>query len=232
MSYQLNIKRTLGGLAGLGLLVGCLNTTDMESSGSPSALRGADSAADSAAGLGHGDKVGKKEYVCHIPPGNPANAHTLHIGYPAVDAHLAHGDSLGRCPEAGVSGSRKPCSGKVEGESRGHGKRITKDNDSVGFKVTLCHIPPENAEAAHTLSVGPAAVKAHLAHGDVLGSCEDDSYGSMSYVEQDDCVDGPGESGSGSGETGTGSGESGSGSGETGAGSDTSTVDTPVGTGT
>jgi hypothetical protein len=35
--------------------------------------------------------------VCHIPPGNPANAHTIRVGQPAVKAHLKHGDTLGAC---------------------------------------------------------------------------------------------------------------------------------------
>jgi len=39
----------------------------------------------------------KKVTICHIPPGNPENAHTLKIGAPAVRAHLAHGDYLGPC---------------------------------------------------------------------------------------------------------------------------------------
>jgi len=30
--------------------------------------------------------------ICHIPPGNPGNNHTISIGIPAVPAHLAHGD--------------------------------------------------------------------------------------------------------------------------------------------
>jgi len=40
---------------------------------------------------------GYKRVVCHIPPGNPQNAHTICIGQPAVAAHLAHGDYLGKC---------------------------------------------------------------------------------------------------------------------------------------
>ena len=39
----------------------------------------------------------KKTTVCHIPPGNPANEHTICVGDPAVKAHLAHGDKLGSC---------------------------------------------------------------------------------------------------------------------------------------
>lgn len=38
-----------------------------------------------------------KVKVCHIPPGNPANRHTIMISASAVDAHLAHGDFKGDC---------------------------------------------------------------------------------------------------------------------------------------
>jgi hypothetical protein len=37
--------------------------------------------------------------LCHIPPGNPNAAHTIQVGLPAVEAHLAHGDTEGPCPE-------------------------------------------------------------------------------------------------------------------------------------
>lgn len=40
-------------------------------------------------------------------------------------------------------------------------------------KVTICHLPPGNPNNAHTLQVGPPAVKAHLAHGDWIGDCDD-----------------------------------------------------------
>src|SRR6476646_5292720 len=39
----------------------------------------------------------KKTTVCHIPPGNPGNAHTICIGNAAVPAHLDHGDFVGTC---------------------------------------------------------------------------------------------------------------------------------------
>ncbi len=35
--------------------------------------------------------------LCHIPPGNPDNAHTIIVGTPAARAHLAHYDVLGEC---------------------------------------------------------------------------------------------------------------------------------------
>src|SRR3954471_21887996 len=46
----------------------------------------------------------KKTTVCHIPPGNPANEHTICVGDAAVPAHLAHGDVLGSCCGAGGGG--------------------------------------------------------------------------------------------------------------------------------
>ena len=40
----------------------------------------------------------KKTTICHIPPGNPDNAHTLCVGNAAVAAHVEHhGDALGPC---------------------------------------------------------------------------------------------------------------------------------------
>ena len=49
------------------------------------------------------DSHGKKDKVtiCHIPPGNPDNAHTKNVSGNAMNAHLAHGDSMGECPDNG-----------------------------------------------------------------------------------------------------------------------------------
>lgn len=49
-----------------------------------------------AAAAVHAASQGKVD-ICHIPPGNPANAHTINVSVNAVPAHLAHGDSLGAC---------------------------------------------------------------------------------------------------------------------------------------
>jgi len=35
--------------------------------------------------------------ICHIPPGNHGNAHTITISINALPAHLAHGDTIGPC---------------------------------------------------------------------------------------------------------------------------------------
>jgi hypothetical protein len=51
---------------------------------------------------------GKKVFVCHAPPGNPANWNTLSISVNAVPSHLGNhtGDRLGSCEQT-------PCSGTV-----------------------------------------------------------------------------------------------------------------------
>lgn len=43
----------------------------------------------------------EKVDICHRPPGNPANFHTITVGAPAVPAHLAHGDREGDCLAGG-----------------------------------------------------------------------------------------------------------------------------------
>lgn len=40
---------------------------------------------------------GNKIEICHIPPGNPSNAHTICVSPNALDVHLAHGDYEGPC---------------------------------------------------------------------------------------------------------------------------------------
>ncbi len=39
--------------------------------------------------------------ICHIPPGNPANSHTITIAESAWPAHQAHGDVQGACTNGG-----------------------------------------------------------------------------------------------------------------------------------
>jgi hypothetical protein len=39
--------------------------------------------------------------ICHYPPGNPGNRHEITIDASALNAHQAHGDTVGACPPAG-----------------------------------------------------------------------------------------------------------------------------------
>lgn len=39
-------------------------------------------------------------------------------------------------------------------------------------KVVICHVPPGNPDAAHTITVGAPAVEEHMGeHGDTMGPC-------------------------------------------------------------
>jgi len=45
------------------------------------------------------DQYEEKVTICHIPPGNPSNRHTIRVGASAVPAHLDHGDFEGPCED-------------------------------------------------------------------------------------------------------------------------------------
>ncbi len=181
--------------------------------------------------------------LCHVPSGNPDNAHAITVGASAVDAHLAHGDYLGECegrhpepdsdgdPDAvgdppgeaggpddnaeadggdaddesteadgpddpddvgdrpgeagdddedganddehGVTGGGGGAGGGGGGTPDPDGRR---DDDDKGDRenVVICHIPPGNPDRRYTITVGEAALEAHLAHGDLLGECDED----------------------------------------------------------
>lgn len=72
--------------------IGCGHAVDDEGFGE------VDSAVKKGSGGSGGGGPADKVVICHIPPGNPANAHTIVVGAAAVPAHLAHGDTLGECP--------------------------------------------------------------------------------------------------------------------------------------
>ncbi len=61
--------------------------------------------------------LGKKVLVCHVPPGNPANAHTICVGKSAVDAHSSnHGDAVGACATEPSTPPEEPPPVEVEGD--------------------------------------------------------------------------------------------------------------------
>ena len=119
----------------------------------------------------------KKTTICHVPPGNPSNAHTLCVGNSAVSAHLYHGDYLGICKAEAAcptpsdrDAELAACNiEKDDMENDANLRACDADNKK---KTTICHVPPGNPGNAHTLCVGNAAVAAHVRHGDVVGPCK------------------------------------------------------------
>ena len=87
--------------------------------------------------------------ICHRPPGNPENPQTITISINALQAHLAHGDTIGPCDGYNYYPPSQP------------------------KKITICHIPPGNRDRARprTITISINALAAHLAHGDTIGSC-------------------------------------------------------------
>lgn len=63
----------------------------------------------SAVQKGQCDESGKKIFICHFPPGNTGNSHTLCIATKALKAHVGiHGDGddldyVGQCDESAES---------------------------------------------------------------------------------------------------------------------------------
>jgi hypothetical protein len=61
-----------------------------------------------------------KTTICHIPPGNPSNAHTLCVGNAAVRAHMEnHGDPIGECTIEAPCGTRDAGAGTPDGSGSG-----------------------------------------------------------------------------------------------------------------
>jgi hypothetical protein len=126
---------TVAVLFGLGHVMGCGDAEGTATDGSLAAL----SACHLDDGtVGHDAQIRacdpqdtKKTTICHIPPGNPANAHTLCVGNPAVPAHISHhGDHVGPCasetpcplpPHGGGTGGFTGAGGQIGGNDAGSG---------------------------------------------------------------------------------------------------------------
>ncbi len=140
----------MGGLLGVGIFVGCGTGQSEDDSIRTSALTLAACGLDDGT-VDHDADVRAcapdqthKTTICHIPPGNPGNAHTLCVGNRAVAAHLRnHGDFLGPCAVeapcpppsgAGGTGGTVPPSGgntgAVTGGAPGNGGAVVTGGSS------------------------------------------------------------------------------------------------------
>jgi hypothetical protein len=58
-------------------------------------------------------------------------------------------------------------------------------------KTVICHVPPDNPAQRQSITVGDAALPAHLAHGDCLGACTVCGCGfTPANIPNIDCVGG------------------------------------------
>jgi len=68
-----------------------------------------------------------KVTICHIPPGNPGNAHTITVGESAVIEHLSqHGDTIGPCPDD----SQEDQSDDISNSGRGNSEQNKEKSNS------------------------------------------------------------------------------------------------------
>ncbi|MEZ4594303.1 MAG: FecR domain-containing protein [Chloroflexota bacterium] len=118
-----------------------------------------------------------KVLICHYPSGDTSKGNTLEIGADALDAHLAHGDTLGPCPtptappEAPTdtplpapTDTSVPAPTNTQPAPTNTAVPAPTNTPAPAGKVTLCH-------NGNTIEVDADAVDAHLAHGDTLGPC-------------------------------------------------------------
>lgn len=103
--------------------------------------------------------------ICHIPPGNPDNAHTISISESALDTHLNHGDNIGKCS----STNEEPPTNEDPPKKIQDFDYVRKISKA---KVTLCHNPLGYPSNAKTLTINSANLYFHLNHGDILGKCK------------------------------------------------------------
>jgi hypothetical protein len=86
--------------------------------------------------------AGHKVTICHFPPGNPANAHTIRVGAPAVPAHLAHGDHLGPCGpgegRCGHDGGQQDAGNPPDGGQGGDGGTCLPQNAHCDASTPPC----------------------------------------------------------------------------------------------
>lgn len=85
-----------------------------------------------------------KVSVCHIPPGNPNNAHTICVSYNAIAAHMAHGDYLGPCGAANCNNSLKKQQTEIES--------VNSISESEHHEV-LINVTPNPNRGFFTLSI-------------------------------------------------------------------------------
>jgi hypothetical protein len=102
----------------------------------------------------------KKTTICHVPPGNPANAHTICIGNPAVGPHVHHhGDYMGPCkaetmcppPGPGDDPGNHGGGGKGGGEDPPAPPAMGGSTGSGGSMMPPTPPPPSQCEAGHAV---------------------------------------------------------------------------------
>ena len=109
--------------------------------------------------------------ICHIPPGNPDNEHTIAVGAPTVDAHLAHGDYIGECERPDDDSRDEDGDGDGvfdeddECPDTAPGSEVDADGCSCEQLQNCCY---ESVEVKHTFSVWIDGIDRLLIQGETV----------------------------------------------------------------
>ncbi|NNF03709.1 MAG: hypothetical protein HKN17_04505, partial [Rhodothermales bacterium] len=91
-----------------------MDACDDESGGAEKSGKSGKSSKKKSISIGSSLKV----TMCHKPPGNPGNMHTIIIGMPARATHLGHGDAEGECENDVITGPGDPVSFEISDDAR------------------------------------------------------------------------------------------------------------------
>ena len=94
----------------------------------------------------HQERHNTKVTICHYPPGNPENAHTITVSENSVDTHLAHGDTLGECPVVPTCGECFVNAQAAHDECIGAGGTDTECTIEIEPGLTECALTCEGTE--------------------------------------------------------------------------------------
>lgn len=114
-------------------------------------------------------KCGKnKVYVCHIPNGNPNNAHTICISYNALASHIAeHGDYLGPCGNAACGNNLRRSTDNENEIYENHSVAFT-DKNSITDDLTFT-INPNPSNGIFTIQFEGIIENANVSIVNLLG---------------------------------------------------------------
>jgi len=97
--------------------------------------------------------------ICHVPQGNPSNAHTISVSSSALDAHLNHGDYAGQCTSSNQD--------QLKNKSSSNNARVPSKKATI-----ICHNPSGNPKTANTMTIFSYQLASHLDHRDSIGACQ------------------------------------------------------------
>ncbi len=115
----MQIRMLFSSLVLAGSLAACTQESNVDDS---MYLTGTEESAVTLANGQLGCTSPKKALICHIPPGNPANAHSICVGNAAVTPHQTHhGDLVGACATEPPpdDGGGDDCDGTCDGDGSG-----------------------------------------------------------------------------------------------------------------